>query len=97
MILHTLSAAPDSCAFLDCCRILCAGDALILLGDGVYAALRGTDAHARLLDTGVEIYVLHADACAAGVLQRLGNRVAVVSFDDFAGLSERFTKQQAWY
>ena len=95
--MHTLNAAPDSSAFFDCCRMLCASDALILLGDGVYAALRGTDAQARLLDTGVEIYVLHADACAAGVLQRLDNRVTVACFDDFAALSERFTKQQAWY
>jgi tRNA 2-thiouridine synthesizing protein B len=77
--------------------MLCAGDALILLGDGVYAALKDTAAYARLLDTDVELYVLQSDACAAGILQRLGNRVSVVCFDDFAALSERFTKQQAWY
>ncbi len=77
--------------------MLCVGDALILLGDGVYAALRGTDARNRLLNTGVELYVLQADACAAGILQKLDNRVTVVCFDDFAALSERFSKQQAWY
>jgi tRNA 2-thiouridine synthesizing protein B len=77
--------------------MLCTGDALILLGDGVYAALKDTAAYVRLLDTGVELYVLQGDACAAGILKRLGNRVTVVCFDDFAALSERFTKQQAWY
>ena len=77
--------------------MLCTGDALILLGDGVYAALSGTDAYTRLLDTGAEVYVLHADACAAGILKRLDNHVTVVCFDGFAALSERFTKQQAWY
>jgi tRNA 2-thiouridine synthesizing protein B len=77
--------------------MLCVGDALILLGDGVYASLQGTPACARLLDTGVELYVLHGDACAAGILQRLDEHVTVVCFDGFAALSERFTKQQAWY
>ena len=77
--------------------MLCADDALILIGDGVYAALQDTAACASILDTGVELYVLQADARAAGILQRLDEHVTVVCFDGFATLSERFTKQQAWY
>lgn len=77
--------------------MLCAGDALILIGDGVYAALKNTTACARLLGTGVELYVLESDASAAGILQRLDKQATVSSFDGFAALSERFTKQQAWY
>ena len=77
--------------------MLCAGDALILVGDGVYAALQNTTTCARILDSGVELYVLESDASAAGILQRLDKRATVSSFDDFAALSERFTRQQAWY
>jgi tRNA 2-thiouridine synthesizing protein B len=77
--------------------MLCAGDALLLIGDGVYAALENTNACARLIDTGIELYVLQADACAAGILARLDERITVVSFDGFAALSESFTKQQAWH
>ncbi len=97
MILHSLNSAPDTAAFFDCARMTCTGDALILLGDGVYAALQNTAACARILDTGVELYVLEADASAAGILQRLDKRTTVVCFDGFAALSEKFTKQQAWY
>lgn len=97
MILHSLNSAPDSAAFIDCCRMISTDDALILLGDGVYAALRNTVACARILDTGAELYVLEADASAAGILQSLDKRATVVCFDGFAALSERFTKQQAWY
>lgn len=97
MIFHSLNSAPDSAAFFDCCRMIGAGDALILLGDGVYAGLQNTTACARILTTGVELYVLEVDASAAGILQSLDERASVVCFDGFASLSERFTKQQAWY
>lgn len=77
--------------------MLCGEDALVLLGDGVYAALRNTAACTRIVETGIELYVLETDAEAAGILQKLDGHVAVVSFDGFALLSERFTRQQAWY
>ena len=41
MILHTLNASPSSAAFTDCVSIMAKGDALVLMGDGVYAALAG--------------------------------------------------------
>lgn len=77
--------------------MLCAGDALVLIGDGVYAALQNTTACARILNTGVELYVLESDAAAAGVQHRLDKQASLICFDGFAALSERFTKQQAWY
>jgi sulfur relay protein TusB/DsrH len=77
--------------------MLCAGDALILVGDGVYAGMQSTNACDRILNTGVELYVLESDASAAGIQKRLDERATVVCFDGFAALSERFTTQQAWY
>lgn len=77
--------------------MLCKGDALILIGDGVYTALKDTTPFTRILETGAELYVLQDDASAAGILQRLDTHVTVVCFDHFAALSERFTRQQAWY
>ena len=77
--------------------MLCAGDALILMGDGVYAGMQHTTVCAEIVDTGVELYVLESDASAAGILKRLDKRATVVCFDSFAAVSEKFTKQQAWY
>jgi tRNA 2-thiouridine synthesizing protein B len=86
MTLHTLNASPASAAFADCLRLVAPGDALLLLGDGVYAALAGTGPCRALDASGAELYVL-AHICSA----------AVVDIDGFVALSERFARQLAWY
>ena len=96
MTLHTLNASPASAAFADCLRLLAAGDALLLLGDGVYAALEGTEPRRALDASGALLHLLQPDAAAAGVLGRIGS-AAVVDMDGFVELSERFVRQLAWY
>lgn len=96
-VLHTLSAAPSSSAYADCIRLLAAGDALLLLGDAVYAAMDGTAACSQLRDSGADLYVLEADALSAGIQGRVNKQVVNVDFDVFAALTEQFAKQQAWY
>ena len=96
MILHTLNASPASAALRDCLAVVQAGDALLLLGDGVYAAMAGTDTSARLNASGAEVYVLEPDAMAAGILDRIA-AANVVDMNGFVELSERFPRQQAWY
>ena len=97
MILHTLNSSPDYPAFSDCARLLGEGDALLLLGDGVYAALSGTAPCDQLLNSGADLYALEPDAAAAGILSLMDNKVRLVDFDAFVALSEEFTRQQAWY
>lgn len=97
VILHTLNAAPGSTAFSDCTRLLSSDDALLLMGDGVYAALAGTAAHKDLSNTGASLYLLEADAAAAGILSQTADNVCPVDFDAFVRLTEQFAKQQAWY
>jgi tRNA 2-thiouridine synthesizing protein B len=97
MLLHTLSRAPSHPAFTDCLRLLSAGDALLLMADGVYAALAGSDAAAALAASGAAVYVLAADARAAGVHERLAPAVSAVDYAGFVELSERCPTQQAWY
>ena len=97
MILHTLNTGPQESAFQDCLRIAMAGDAILLMGDGVYGALKSTDACSELLKTGAEIYILRADAQAAGILGQLDHEVESVDMDGFVTLSERFPRQLAWY
>ena len=97
MILHSLSAAPDSNAYRDCLQLLGKGDALLLLADGVYAALADSKAYIDMLNSGAELFLLQPDAAAAGILHSTGERITPVDFDAFAELTERFVKQQAWY
>ncbi len=97
MILHTLNTSPSSPAFAQCLRLLAADDALLLMGDGVYASMAGTEAAAQLLETGAIIHALEADCRAAGLLDRLDPAVVVIDYTGFVELSERFERQQAWF
>ncbi len=96
MILHTLSAPPDSKAFRDCLAVVSSKDAVLLLGDAVYAALPGNPQLAPLLATGAAVHVLAADASAAGVT---GPSEGVKKSDmaGFVALTERYPRQMAWY
>lgn len=97
MVLHTLNRAPSHPAFAQCLRLLAPGDALLLLGDGVYAALAGSRAAAELTASGAALHVLDVDARAAGVLERLTEGVTVSDDAGFVGLTEHYPRQQAWY
>tara|TARA_B100001540_G_scaffold287328_1_gene281747 strand:+ start:639 stop:926 length:288 start_codon:yes stop_codon:yes gene_type:complete len=95
VVLHTLAASPASAAFADCLRVLRAGDAVLLLGNGVYAAC-DRDALESLAQSGAQLYLLEDDARAAGVTAET-DCASRVDMDAFVALTERFPKQLAWY
>jgi tRNA 2-thiouridine synthesizing protein B len=96
VILHTLNASPASAVFSDCVRVVAAGDAVILLGDGVYVAMHGTRGIAELLATEAELYLLSPDAQAAGVINPAEGITSIDMFG-FVTLTERFPRHMAWY
>ena len=96
MILHTLNASPGSSAFNDCLRVITPGDSLLLMGDGVYAAIADTDASRKLGSCGAHIHVLQQDAVARGV-DKLVTEANRVDLDGFVTLTEQYPRQQAWY
>ena len=96
MVLHTLNASPSSAAFADCLRLIAPGDTLLLLGDAVYGAVTGSADRQALQSSGAEICVLREDAMAAGVANRLEG-ATLVDMDGFVELTERISRQLAWY
>ncbi len=96
MILHTLNASPSSSAFEDCLKTIAEGDAIVLMGDGVYAAIAHTEVSRVLEDTGAALYVIADDAMAAGVLN-ISAAVSSIDISGFVVLTETFPLQQAWY
>jgi len=96
MILHTLNASPSSAAFDDCVGVVRSGDAVVLMGDGVYAALAGTKAWSEMQARGAQVYLLGCDATAAGVTEFAGG-ATFIDMDGFVALTERYPRQQAWY
>ncbi len=101
MILHTLNAEPSQAAFSDCLGLLetapGTGEALLLLGDGVYAGIAGTVPAARLLATGVALYALGPDVRAAGLAGTLEAAIECIDYAGFVALTERYPLCQAWY
>ena len=97
MILHTLSALPDTPACRDCLALMAPDDALLLLGDGTYAATAGSTVLGEVLATGIKVYVLQDDACARGLGGHLGDGVIATDMAGFVALTERYPRQQAWY
>ena len=95
MILHTINAAPGSAAFNDCLRVAAPEDAIVLLGNAVYAVLEIHGAREQLLSSGAAVYVLAEHAAAAG----LGacEAIAAIDMDRFVALSEHYPRQQAWH
>ncbi len=96
MILHTLSAAPGTNAFRDCLSVASTRDAILLLGDGVYAALPASTFLAGLLDTGADVHILRDDAQAAGIAEPAAG-VTPAGMAEFVALTERFPRQMAWF
>jgi tRNA 2-thiouridine synthesizing protein B len=97
MTLHILPVSPWSGdAFERCCAALAAGDALLLLGDGVYAARAGASAAVALGIAGaVRIHVLGED-CAARGLDVMCAGVIITDYPGFVALAAEHDRSVTW-
>ena len=96
MVLHTLNVMPGSSAFSDCLRCAASGDAILLLGEGVYAALATSEACLLLQQCPARVLVLGADRQAAGMPEST-LAFPTIDIDGFAALTEYYPRQLAWY
>ena len=96
MILHTLSAAPGTTSFANCLRVAVDSDRILLLGDGVYGALAGSDSASALSAAGIDVFALAQDVAAAGIGDLIADFVAVVDFNRFVELTEACERQLNW-
>jgi tRNA 2-thiouridine synthesizing protein B len=99
-VLHTVNKSPFERNSLDSClKFAQAGAAVLLIEDGVYAALTGTSAEDRLKDAlgSVKIYVLGPDLKARGFSEgRVISGISVVDYAGFVDLAAEHGKVQAW-
>ncbi len=96
MVLHVINASPSSAAFRDCLRVLRIEDALVLMGDGAFAALADSVAQRELLATGVRVHLLARDAAAAGITIP-AQGIALIDMDGFVTLTEQYSRQLCWF
>lgn len=100
--LHTVNKSPFVQRTLNSCMDICrAGDALLLIEDGVYAALPSAPtakALRALADEGeVGLFVLEPDLKARGLSDRISDWVSVVDYSGFVRLSTEHKTVQSWY
>ncbi len=99
--LHTVNKSPFEKNSLETClKLSKAGSSILLLEDGVYAALSGTSVAGLLtsaLSDGKKVYVLNPDLKARGMADSgLIDGVETVDYAGFVDLAESNDKVQAW-
>ncbi|WP_299203395.1 sulfurtransferase complex subunit TusB [uncultured Amphritea sp.] len=97
MTLHLINKTPsESSALRDSLSAVSNGDALLLIENGVYAAM---PAYAELftrLPGSVQCYLLEDDAIARG-LKDLNQDFRAIGYDGFVELSCRYGKVVSWF
>ena len=98
--LHTVNKSPFATqALLSCLNHAKAGDAILMIEDGVYGGLNGTGLTEIIAEFGknVSLYVLSPDLAARGVdAGRLIGGVEGVDYDGFVDLVTKHDRTQAW-
>lgn len=99
-ILHTVNKSPFERSSLDSCfKFAQPGAGVLLIEDGVYAALAGTSADVRVREAlaTLKLYVLGPDLKARGFGEdRLIPGISVVDYAGFVDLAAEHDKVQAW-
>ncbi len=98
MLLHLVSASPHrSSALANCLRRALPGASLLLIQDGVYAAVAASPEVADILAAELRCHALGDDARARGVEDKLDSRVELVDYRRFVELSVDCHAVQSWY
>ncbi len=100
MILHTVNKSPfERNALISCLGHAQAGSSVILIEDGVYGAITGSqvaDIVSKSL-TSVKIYVLEPDLAARGIAkEKLISGLQLIDYNGFVDLAVENTTVQAW-
>lgn len=94
-MLHTLSHSPRECDMAALVAALSPGDDLLLIQNGVIAALPGP-ALDLLLAAPVSVSVLSDDLVARGLAAQISTSVARVGYTEFVRLASQHRAQMAW-
>ncbi len=98
-MLHIINKSPFQTSTLDSCLALAqAGNALLLIEDGVYAATVGsaTEARVRQACATLKVYALQADMDARGVTAKLIDGVTLVDYGGFVDLTVEYSTSHSW-
>lgn len=95
-MLHTLSLSPWQHDISAPLRLTKVGDDLLLLSDGVIAALEGNRFLDILRTAPITLYALNEDIEARGLTGQISSDVVRVSYTDFVRLTIKHAGQLTW-
>jgi tRNA 2-thiouridine synthesizing protein B len=99
-MLHTVNKSPfEKNSLQSCLRLSKAGSSILMLEDGVYGALQGTELEDSVIESinDRSLYVLGPDLKARGIDQsKLISGIEIVDYDGFVKLAAESTKVQSW-
>lgn len=95
-MLHTLARSPWQCDMPTLLRTLREGDDLLLLSDGVIAALEGGQYLDLLLNAPITVNVLKEDIDARGLSGQISSSAVRVGYTDFVSLTLKHETQMRW-
>ena len=99
-MLHTVNKSPtDKLSLMSCLRLAKSGSDILLIEDGVYAAMRGTSS-APLLERALkycQVYVLEPDLDLRGLDEsKLIDGIQATDYAGFVALAVRNNAVHAW-
>ena len=95
-MLHTLHRSPWLTDFPALLRLVSEGDELLLLQDGVTAAVDGNRFLESLRNAPIKVYALNEDLIARGLVGQISNDTIPIDYTDFVRLTVKHTSQLAW-
>jgi tRNA 2-thiouridine synthesizing protein B len=95
-MLYTLLQSPWQCDLDSLLLLLQEGDDLLLLQDGVTAALAGSQVLIRLSASPAKLWVLEEDVAARGLIEQISTKVARLDYTGFVALTAKHQQQVAW-
>lgn len=95
-MLYTLAHSPLHCDFGALIGLVGPDDALLLMQDGVFAALQGSQALKQLVSRNLLVYALCEDLHARGIAAQISHSIIAIDYTGFVTLSEKHPQHIAW-
>lgn len=95
-MLFTLAHSPQACDFSALIGLIGQQDALLLMQDGVLAALKDGAASQSLEAATHPVYALCEDLAARGLIGHVLHNITLIDYTGFVALTEKHPQQIAW-
>ncbi len=95
-MLYNLSVSPYECDLPALLRLVTPDDAILLLQDGVTAAVQDSESLALLLKSNAFLCALKEDIIARGLIDKISSEIKVVDYNYFVKLTTEHHPCLTW-